>query len=79
MHSVSLGNLTAREREVFEYVAHGLDNRQIAAALKINEKTVRNHVSIIFGKMAVGSRAQAVEVARDAGLGCGTMSSLSAK
>jgi DNA-binding NarL/FixJ family response regulator len=35
--------------------------------LKISDKTVRNQVSIILSKLGVGSRAQAVAVARDAG------------
>jgi pimeloyl-ACP methyl ester carboxylesterase/DNA-binding CsgD family transcriptional regulator len=65
----SLDDLTAREREVLGMLAQGLDNRRIAAHLKISEKTVRNHVSIIFSKIGATSRAQAVAVARDAGLG----------
>ena len=65
----SLGDLTARERQVLEVVAEGLDNYEIAARLDISEKTVRNHVSIIFSKLQIRSRAQAVALARDAGLG----------
>lgn len=61
--------LTPREREVLDVLARGLDNSEIAARLKISEKTVRNHVSTIFGKLGVTSRAQAVALARDAGLG----------
>jgi pimeloyl-ACP methyl ester carboxylesterase/DNA-binding CsgD family transcriptional regulator len=64
-----LDDLTPREREVLDIVAHGLDNYAIAARLSISEKTVRNHVSIIFSKLGVSSRAQAVALARDAGLG----------
>jgi DNA-binding CsgD family transcriptional regulator len=70
--SLSLADLTSRERQVLEYVAQGLDNHEIASRLKISDKTVRNHVSIMFGKLAVGSRAKAVALARDAGLGSGT-------
>lgn len=65
----ALRELTAREREVLDLVAQGLDNNRIAAALQISEKTARNHVSRVFGKLGVNSRAQAVVVARDAGLG----------
>jgi DNA-binding CsgD family transcriptional regulator len=65
----SLGDLTAREREILEVIAEGLDNHQIARRLDISEKTVRNHASIIFSKLQVKSRAQAVALARDAGLG----------
>lgn len=67
--AMSLDDLTPREREVLEIVAQGLDNYAIAARLKISEKTVRNHVSIIFSKLGATSRAQAVALARDAGLG----------
>lgn len=67
--ALAIGELTAREREVLEVVAQGLDNVGIAARLKISDKTVRNHVSIIFAKLGVTSRAQAVALARDAGLG----------
>jgi pimeloyl-ACP methyl ester carboxylesterase/DNA-binding CsgD family transcriptional regulator len=67
--SPALDELSARELEVLEVVAEGLDNHEIAARLNISEKTVRNHVSIIFGKLQIKSRAQAVALARDAGLG----------
>jgi DNA-binding NarL/FixJ family response regulator len=61
------GDLTAREREILEVLAEGLDNHEIAARLNISEKTVRNHVSTIFSKLQLRSRAQAVALARDAG------------
>jgi pimeloyl-ACP methyl ester carboxylesterase len=64
-----LDELTARESEVLDLVAQGLDNGTIAARLNISDKTVRNHVSIIFDKIGVTSRAQAVAFARDAGIG----------
>jgi pimeloyl-ACP methyl ester carboxylesterase/DNA-binding CsgD family transcriptional regulator len=64
-----LGDLTARERDILEVVAEGLDNHEIAARLDISEKTVRNHVSTIFSKLQLRSRAQAVALARDAGYG----------
>jgi len=66
---VMLDELTAREREILELVAQGSNNTSIAGRLKISEKTVRNHVSLIFGKLGVNSRAEAVARARDAGLG----------
>jgi pimeloyl-ACP methyl ester carboxylesterase/DNA-binding CsgD family transcriptional regulator len=65
----SFGELTERETEVLHLLARGLDNHQIAAHLEISEKTVRNHVSSIFAKLEVESRAQAVAIARDAGYG----------
>jgi len=66
--------LTAREREVLEILARGHDNSEIASRLKISEKTARNHVSIIFSKLGVKKRAQAVVVlAREAGFGRGSI------
>ena len=61
--------LTAREREVLDFLARGLDNHQIAAHLELSEKTVRNMVSSILAKMAVESRSQAIVCAREAGYG----------
>lgn len=61
--------LTEREREILDLVAHGLTNSAIADRLTVAEKTVRNHVSNVFAKLHVDSRAQAVARARDAGLG----------
>ncbi|RRQ22960.1 alpha/beta fold hydrolase [Thiohalobacter thiocyanaticus] len=62
-------NLTPREREVLEHVARGLSNDEIATALGLRPKTVRNHVSRLFDKLEVNSRARAVARARDAGFG----------
>ena len=67
--SKAMLELTAREREVLELVALGLNNEAIADRLRISEKTVRNHASIIFDKLQVSSRAEAVARARDAGMG----------
>jgi DNA-binding NarL/FixJ family response regulator len=61
--------LTEREREVLDLMARGDANAEIAEALTISIKTVRNHVSNIFGKLQVADRAQAVIRAREAGLG----------
>lgn len=61
--------LTAREAEVLELIARGLDNHRIARQLVLSEKTVRNHVTHIFDKLQVTTRAEAVARARDAGLG----------
>ncbi|MBO3744739.1 response regulator transcription factor [Streptosporangiaceae bacterium NEAU-GS5] len=61
--------LTEREREVLDLVARGLTNAAIAARLVVSEKTVRNHVSNVFTKLHVASRAEAVARARDGGLG----------
>jgi len=61
--------LTNREREILELIAQGLSNPEIAEALGISLKTVRNHVSNIFNKLQVADRVQAVLRAREAGLG----------
>jgi DNA-binding CsgD family transcriptional regulator len=60
--------LTRREREVLAYVADGRTNRQIAAALFINEKTASVHVSNILAKLGVANRAEAAAVAHRTGL-----------
>jgi DNA-binding NarL/FixJ family response regulator len=64
-----LSGLTAREREVLDRVARGLSNGEIAKLLRISEKTVRNHLTTIFAKLGLASRAQAIVTAREAGLG----------
>ena len=66
---VPFPELTAREREVLELVALGLTNTAIAERLVLSPKTIRNHVSNIFGKLQVADRAQAIVRAREAGLG----------
>lgn len=60
--------LTDREIEILELLAHGLDNWQIAARMSLSEKTVRNNASRIFDKIGVHTRAQAIVKARQAGL-----------
>ncbi|WP_441249275.1 response regulator [Kitasatospora sp. McL0602] len=62
-------SLTAREAEVLGLVARGFDNHRIARELFVAEKTVRNHVTHIFEKLHVATRAEAVARARDMGLG----------
>ena len=61
--------LTEREREVLDLVARGLTNAEIAGRLVLSDKTVRNHVSNVFAKLHVTTRAGAVARARDARLG----------
>lgn len=67
--SSSFPALTAREAQILEQIAQGLDNAQIAARLELSEKTVRNHITSIFDKLGVESRAQAIVMAREQGLG----------
>ena len=61
--------LTARERDVLQLMARGRANAVIARELFLSERTVRNYVSAIFDKLQVTDRAQAVALARDAGIG----------
>ena len=61
--------LTRREREVLELIASGLSNHAIAAKLGLSTNTISNHISSIFSKLQVSSRAEAIVRARSAGLG----------
>ena len=60
--------LTESERNVLRLMAQGTSNEAIALQLSLSNKTVRNYVSNIFGKLQVTDRAQAIVKARDAGL-----------
>ncbi|NUT36665.1 MAG: response regulator transcription factor [Hamadaea sp.] len=62
-------DLTTREREILNLIATGLPNAAIAARLGLAPKTVGNHISAIFTKLQVATRAEAIVRARDAGLG----------
>jgi DNA-binding CsgD family transcriptional regulator len=59
------GVLTAREIEVLRWVAAGHTNRAIAAELVLSEKTVARHLSNIYTKLGIGSRAAATAYAYD--------------
>ena len=61
--------LTEREREILQLVAHHQTNQEIAQSLHLSPKTVRNYISNIFAKLQVADRAEAIIRARDAGLG----------
>ncbi|HNP36331.1 MAG TPA: alpha/beta fold hydrolase [Woeseiaceae bacterium] len=67
--NAAFDSLTARERDVLQGVARGLNNRELADLLNISEKTVRNHLTAVFSKLGVSSRAKAMVLARDAGFG----------
>lgn len=60
--------LTRREVEVLRLVCDGCSNRQVAERLYISEKTAGRHVSNIFAKLDVHTRAQAVRIAVESGL-----------
>lgn len=63
--------LTDRERDMLELLAQGRSNSEIARALYLSPKTVRNRTSAIFAKLGANDRTEAVILARDAGLGRG--------
>ena len=69
MPSDTFPDLTEREHEVLALFTQGYKNTSIADRLVLSPKTVRNHVSNIFGKLQVADRAQAIIRAREAGLG----------
>jgi two-component system response regulator DevR len=61
--SGAFGELTEQERRVLAHLAQGESNREIATAMRLAEKTVRNYVSSILAKLALASRAQAAAFA----------------
>lgn len=58
-----LSDLTARELQVLTLMVQGMDNREIAADLDLAEQTIKNAVSVIYSKLGVRSRVQAVNTA----------------
>ncbi|MFI3329802.1 MAG: LuxR C-terminal-related transcriptional regulator [bacterium] len=52
--------LTKREKEIFDYLAQNKTTAQIAQLINVSDKTVRNHISNVIGKLGVNSRTQAL-------------------
>jgi DNA-binding NarL/FixJ family response regulator len=65
---VSLPSLTNREIQIVRALSKGLRNKEIAAELSIDEKTVKVHVKHIFEKLQVNDRTAAVTVALERGI-----------
>ena len=60
--------LSSRELEVLRLLVAGASNRQVAQQLQLSENTIKTHISRIFAKLGVQSRAEAVAVALQRGL-----------
>ena len=54
-----LQRLSPQEQRVLDHIAQGLTNREIGVALSLAEKTVKNYVTAVLGKLGVESRTQA--------------------
>lgn len=67
-HEAAVLSLTAREREVFELIALGKSNPEIAAGLFLSEATVKTHVGRILAKLQARDRVQAVVIAYATGV-----------
>lgn len=61
-------DLTPREREVLQLIAAGRSNKEIGGALGITERTVKTHVTNIFGKLELSDRTQVALYAHKQGL-----------
>jgi len=67
-HAAAVERLTAREREVFELIAQGRSNPEIAADLFLSEATVKTHVGHILAKLEARDRVQVVVIAYETGV-----------
>ncbi|BCW07051.1 MULTISPECIES: response regulator transcription factor [Micrococcaceae] len=67
-HAAAVERLTAREREVFQLIAQGQSNPEIAAGLFLSEATVKTHVGHILAKLGARDRVQVVVIAYETGV-----------
>ncbi|WP_311213434.1 MULTISPECIES: response regulator transcription factor [unclassified Arthrobacter] len=67
-HADAVERLTTREREVFQLIAQGQSNPEIAAGLFLSEATVKTHVGHILAKLGARDRVQVVVIAYETGV-----------
>jgi len=67
-HDQKLSELTERETAILRYLAKGVSNQEIAEALNVSEKTIRNRLSEIFSKLRINNRTQAALYALKEGI-----------
>jgi len=60
--------LSTRELQVVRLIAEGLSNKQIGANLELSDKTIKNHISHILGKLGLNARTQVAVLALRGGL-----------
>ncbi|EDQ33618.1 Response regulator [Hoeflea phototrophica DFL-43] len=63
-----IDNLTRREEQILQLVANGLSNKEVGAALDLQEKTIKHYMTNILQKLHVRNRVEAALLARDRGL-----------
>jgi len=68
MNRRRVASLTNREREIIEHLAHGMTNKEIASNLRLQEKTVRNSLTVIYSKLGVTRRLELALLAPKRGL-----------
>jgi len=61
-----IDDLTKREEEILRLVATGQSNREVADALKLQEKTVKHYMTVILSKLHARNRVEAALIAHDA-------------
>jgi DNA-binding NarL/FixJ family response regulator len=61
----TIGELSARQREILEMVVEGLSNAEIAARLYLSESTIKQHLRAVYKVLGVRNRTQAAKAMRE--------------